>query len=71
MWNETFHPVSEELIERFLSGKKIFTDVQKDLIRSQIHAANENEMREYKVFYDGPLFIQVMNGEIIGTGTAL
>lgn len=66
IYNASFHPVTDELLEQFLSGNTKFTAEQKSLIRDQVLAANNAGIREYKVHFDGLNYVLIRNGQISG-----
>lgn len=63
MWNETYHPLSEESLNGILN-EGCWTEEEKRLIRDQVEAATAGKIRNYTVFVSENRWFKVENGQV-------
>ena len=63
MYNETYHPLSEETLKGILN-EGCWTESEKQLIIKQVEEATKNKTRNYKVTVDTNNWFRVENGMV-------
>jgi len=64
MWNETYHPITEEAFNWMLAGE---SEEHKNIIKSEVEAAKQARTRNYLITLPDGTNYQVNNGIVIGS----
>jgi len=65
MYNETFHPVSDETLKGIIENKS-FNQAEKDQIVAEVKTANDAGIRSFKVILPSGEYVEFQNGQPIG-----